>query len=217
MNRRDFLKATAATATALAGPCFRVARAQSRKDTLLTVSGAAQQPDIMGLGTNRPGYEASWSTYDRLVTFGSKPDANGVDHYDYTKIEPELAESWDLSDTSMTFKLRSGAKFHDRAPVTAQDVKWPFDRAVAVGGFPTFQMAAGLLQKPEQFVAVDGLWRQVAMSTLASLRRSSPRRTTLPQKSSRAQAQRGLSQPKVTRNRPSGARALHGRHAEPGC
>jgi peptide/nickel transport system substrate-binding protein len=34
-------------------------------------------------------------------------------------------------------------------------VKWSFDRAVTVGGFPTFQMAAGSLEKPEQFEAVD--------------------------------------------------------------
>jgi peptide/nickel transport system substrate-binding protein len=45
--------------------------------------------------------------------------------------------------------------FHDGTPITAKDVKWSFDRAVTVGGFPTFQMAAGSLQKPEQFVAVD--------------------------------------------------------------
>jgi peptide/nickel transport system substrate-binding protein len=123
---------------------------------LLTLSESGPNNlDIMGVGTNRPGYEASWNSYDRLVTFGAKRDANGVDHYDYTKIEPELAESWDLTDTSVSFKLRSGAKFHDGTPVTAHDVKWSFDRAVTVGGFPTFQMAAGSLQKPEQFVAVD--------------------------------------------------------------
>jgi ABC-type transport system substrate-binding protein len=39
--------------------------------------------------------------------------------------------------------------------VTAHDVKWSFDRAVSVGGFPTFQMSAGSLEKPDQFVAVD--------------------------------------------------------------
>ncbi|HEU0203373.1 MAG TPA: ABC transporter substrate-binding protein, partial [Burkholderiaceae bacterium] len=47
------------------------------------------------------------------------------------------------------------AKFHDGTPVTAKDVKWSFDRAVTVGGFPTFQMKAGSLEKPEQFVVVD--------------------------------------------------------------
>ena len=39
--------------------------------------------------------------------------------------------------------------------MTAQDVKWSLDRAVSVGGFPTFQMKAGSLEKPEQFVVVD--------------------------------------------------------------
>jgi peptide/nickel transport system substrate-binding protein len=46
---------------------------------------------------------------------------------------------WDVTEMSATFKLRAGAKFHDGTPVTARDVKWSFDRAVKVGGFPTFQ------------------------------------------------------------------------------
>src|SRR6266851_2270530 len=157
MRRREFLKATtAATAAAVAAPYVSPARAQARNDTLLTLSESGPNNlDIMGVGTNRPGYEASWNTYDRLVTFGVKKDANGVDHYDYTKIEPELAESWDIGDMSATFKLRKDATFHDGSPVTAKDVKWSLDRAVTVGGFPTFQMGAGSLTKPEQFVVVD--------------------------------------------------------------
>jgi len=157
MRRREFLKATsAATAAAVTAPYIRSARAEGRNDTLLTLSESGPNNlDIMGVGTNRPGYEASWNTHDRLVSFGVKSDANGVDHYDYTKLEPELAESWDLRDMSVTFTLRQGAKVHDGTPVTAQDVKWSFDRAVTVGGFPTFQMKAGSLEKPEQFVAVD--------------------------------------------------------------
>src|SRR5687767_1460056 len=96
MKRRDFLKATtaAAASAAVGAPYISPAGAQARKDTLLTLSESGPNNlDIMGIGTNRPGYEASWNTHDRLVTFGSKPDANGVDHYDYTKIAPELAES----------------------------------------------------------------------------------------------------------------------------
>ena len=51
--------------------------------------------------------------------------------------------------------MRRDATFHDGAAVTAEDVKWSLDRAVTVGGFPMFQMAAGSLKKPEQFVVVD--------------------------------------------------------------
>ncbi|MGE3931826.1 MAG: ABC transporter substrate-binding protein [Rhodospirillaceae bacterium] len=154
MKRRDFLKTSAVAAAAASMPAS--ARAQGRKDTLLVVSEAPPNSmDIHGVGANRPSYMASWNAYDRLMTFGVKKDANGVDHYDYAKLEPELAESWDLKPTSVTFKIRRNAKFHDGTPVTAGDVKWSFDRAVSVGGFPTFQMKAGSLEKPEQFVVVD--------------------------------------------------------------
>ena len=42
----------------------------------------------------------------------------------------------------------------DGSPITAHDVKWSFDRAVSVGGFPTVQMKAGSLERPEQFEVV---------------------------------------------------------------
>src|ERR1700674_4415244 len=157
MRRRDFLKrTTAAAAGAVAAAYVHPARAQTRKDTLLTVSESGPNNlDVMGVGINRPSAEASWNTYDRLVTYGVKKDENGNDRYDFTKIEPELAESWDFGDMSVTFKLRKDAKFHDGTRVTAKDVKWSFDRAVTIGGSATFQLAAGSMQKPEQFVAVD--------------------------------------------------------------
>jgi len=157
MKRRRFLKgATTAAAGAIAAAYIRPTAAQGRGNTLLTLSELGPNNlDIQGVGTNRPGYEASWNTYDRLVSYDLTKDENGNDHYDYTKFVPELAESWDLTDTSVTFKLRKDAKFHDGTPVTAQDVKWSFDRAVTVGGVPTFQFKAGSLEKTEQFVVVD--------------------------------------------------------------
>ena len=157
LSRRRLLAGTAAVGLAsLAAPFVRTAGAQSRKETLLAISeNGPNSLDIHGVGTNRPGYEASWNVYDRLMSYGVKTDANGNAHYDYAKLQPELAEEWDAGDMSATFKLRKDATFHDGTPVTAADVKWSLDRAVTVGGFPTFQMAAGSLEKPEQFVAVD--------------------------------------------------------------
>ena len=113
--------------------------------------------DIHGVGANRPSYQASWNLYDRLLTYGVKTLPDGSKMYDYSVLKPELAESWQVAPDGMsvTLKLRRDAKFHDGTPVTAKDVKWSFDRAVTVGGFPTFQMKAGSLEKPEQFVVVD--------------------------------------------------------------
>lgn len=167
MKRRDLLKGGAAVVAgaALAGTSQStrsapVLLAQANSDTTLRVVRGGGFPnglDLHKVGTNRPAYGAAWNLYDRLMTFGTKTLADGSKSYDYTVLEPELAESWEIAEDglSVTFNLRRDATFHDGTPVTANDVKWSFDRAVSVGGFPTFQMKAGALESPDQFTVVD--------------------------------------------------------------
>ena len=147
MKRRDFVKSMTALAAGSLLPAPAVwspAAAQARRETLLVVTEYGPNNfDIHGVGTNRPGYEVSWNCYDRLMTHGKKTLADGVESYDRDTFEPELAEDWNATATSVTFKLRKDATFHDGTPITTKDVKWSFDRAVTVGGFPTFQMKAG--------------------------------------------------------------------------
>ncbi|MCW5632537.1 MAG: ABC transporter substrate-binding protein [Rubrivivax sp.] len=164
MHRRDFLStalshgaAGSLAAGTLALPA--TAQAQARPKDVLIVANefGPNSLDIHTVGANRPAYGVSWLAYDRLMTYGKKTLPDGRITYDRNKLEPELAESWQVAPDgkSVTFKLRRNAKFHDGTPVTAKDVKWSFDRAVSVGGFPTFQMAAGSLERPEQFEVVD--------------------------------------------------------------
>jgi peptide/nickel transport system substrate-binding protein len=159
MKRRQFLKSmTAAAAGSLlpAPALLSSASAQARKETLLLITeNGPNNLDIHGLGTNRPGYEASWNCYDRLISHAKKQLPDGSMSYDRDNFIPELAEEWQTGDMSVTFKLRKNAKFHDGTPVTAKDVKWSFERAITVGGFPTVQMKAGSLEKKEQFVVVN--------------------------------------------------------------
>jgi peptide/nickel transport system substrate-binding protein len=158
MRRRDFLKSASALAAggALSVPAiWSPAKAQSRQETLLIVSESGpNNVDIHGVGTNVPGYEVSWNCYDRLISHEMKT-VNGTPYYDKDKFKGELADDMNVGEMSATFKLKKNAAFQDGAPVTAKDVKWSLDRAVSVGGFPTFQMGAGSLTKPEQFVVVD--------------------------------------------------------------
>ena len=150
MKRRDFLKSTAAVAGAsmVSAPAiWSPAKAQSRQETLLIVSESGPNNiDIHGVGTNVPGYEVSWNCYDRLISHEMKT-VNGVPYYDRDKFKMELAEDMNVGPMSATFKLKKNATFHDGTPVTAKDVKWSLDRAVTVGGFPTFQMGAGSLDQ----------------------------------------------------------------------
>jgi peptide/nickel transport system substrate-binding protein len=154
MDRRDFIT----TGTAL-GVLPLAAHAQNRPKDVLVVANSSgpNSLDIHTLGANRPSYGVSWLVYDRLMSHGKKTLPDGRVTYDRDKLVPELAESWKIAPDGMsvTFKLRKNATFHDGTPVTAKDVKWSYDRAVAAGGFPTFQMRAGSLEKPEQFVVVD--------------------------------------------------------------
>ena len=122
---------------------------------LIVSEGGPNNLDIHGIGTNVPGYEVSWNCYDRLISHEMKSGPGGVPYYDRDKFKGELADDMKIDDMSVTFKLKKNAKFHDGTPVTAKDVKWSLDRAVSVGGFPTFQMSAGSLTKAEQFVVVD--------------------------------------------------------------
>src|SRR5512138_982116 len=64
-------------------------------------------------------YMVLYAVHDALV----KPMPAGM-------TTPSLAESWNESKDHLTytFTLRKNAKFHDGSPVTAEDVKFSFER-----------------------------------------------------------------------------------------
>jgi peptide/nickel transport system substrate-binding protein len=156
IDRRGFLKSSAILGAGILGsrPVF----AQARNEGLTVVQELGPNSlDMHGVGSNQTVNGLSWNCYDRLLSYAVKTLPDGTPSYDRAKLAPELAESWQEASDGMscTFKVRKDAVFHDGKPVTAQDVKWSFDRAVSVGGFPTFQMSAGSLEKRDQFVALD--------------------------------------------------------------
>lgn len=156
ITRRNFLASSAALAGSVS--FARVFPAEAAADTMVIVYGQTiNSLDLHRTGTNRASYQIAVNCYDRLVTFGTKTLPDGSRSYDYATIEPELAESWTISDDGLviTFKLKPNAVFQDGSKVTADDVKWSFDRAVTVGGFPTTQMRAGGLVRPDQFEVAD--------------------------------------------------------------
>jgi peptide/nickel transport system substrate-binding protein len=70
-------------------------------------------------------FTAPRNVYDHLTTYNSS---------DASKILPALALAWtNDSKNSWTFKLRSGVKFHDGTPFSADDVKASLDRMLKIG------------------------------------------------------------------------------------
>lgn len=93
-----------------------------KRDQLLVVDGGeSDNPD-----ENDPATSISSSlfhlTFSGLVTY----DAN-------MNLIPDLAQSWDVSDDGMvyTFHLHPEAVFHNRRPVTADDVVYSWERAAS--------------------------------------------------------------------------------------
>lgn len=160
MDRRNFIR-TAGAAGLGAGmlPFLKAlpASAQAADTVVVAIGNTINSLDLHRSGTNRPSYQVTVNIYDRLLTFGTKKMPDGSLSYDYNTLKGELAESWTVAPDGMSvdFKIKPNAKFWDGAPVTAEDVKWSFDRSLALGGFPATQMKAGSLEKPEQFEVVD--------------------------------------------------------------
>jgi len=81
--------------------------------------------------------------FNRLVRLNSKGE-----------IEPDLAESWDIYPDGLiyTFHLRKGARFHDGAECTADDVKFTYDKITDPGTDSPFRHN---LEPASGFQAVD--------------------------------------------------------------
>jgi len=81
-----------------------------------------------------------YQNYGRLLVFSALTayDAN-------LNLIGDLAESWELQDTSWVFKLRSGVTWHDGTPFTADDVKYTVEHILdpATGSFLTAQIGDG--------------------------------------------------------------------------
>lgn len=156
MKRRDFIALSGALGASFVLPA-KWAHAQSREDSLRVLSeGAANSFDSFSPGVNRNSIQITWNIYDRLVKFAYKMRPDGVAYYDYFDIEPELAETFVISDDkkSITFHLRENATFHDGTPVTAADVKFSLDRVVS-SPIGKSQFSTGSMTDPAQFVVVD--------------------------------------------------------------
>jgi peptide/nickel transport system substrate-binding protein len=96
------------------------------------------------LGKTTPNLDGLALGYESLVNFKTGPDVK----FEEMIIEPELAESWEVSPDAraFTFHLRKGVKFANLPPVqgrelTSADVKWSFEYWARIGEFTSLPPA----------------------------------------------------------------------------
>jgi peptide/nickel transport system substrate-binding protein len=91
-------------------------------------------------GTLKAAFQNEWAGLDphTVSSYSSYQILNnvleGLTYYDdELNLVPWLAESWEQSEDGLTwtFKLRHGVKFHNGREMTAEDVKWSFERLIA--------------------------------------------------------------------------------------
>ena len=99
---------------------------------MIFTTGVIAQKNIVGMSLNQeistidPSKTTDWTEsmvivnlYDSLVT----PNPDGT-------MAPLIAEDWDYTEDGLnyTFDIKKGIKFHDGSELTAEDVKFSFDR-----------------------------------------------------------------------------------------
>jgi peptide/nickel transport system substrate-binding protein len=147
MTRRELLRAAGAvTVIAACAPTAPVTQPSATQKpagatgTLTFLWGGDTDKLDPPAMTTQEGFIATTALYEGLVRY--KPNS--------TDVEPALAERMpDVSSDGLayTFHLRSGIKFHDGSPLTAEAVAFSFDRSInkdnplfkeaqSAGGFP---------------------------------------------------------------------------------
>lgn len=116
LDRRGFLKTSAATAMAATLPLGGAAMAQPKRGGHIRVGkGHGQTTDTLNPGTWDNGYMIALSQAIHGYISEFAPDGS---------IKPNLAESWEASDdaSEWRFKLLKGAQFHSGKEMTPEDV-----------------------------------------------------------------------------------------------
>jgi peptide/nickel transport system substrate-binding protein len=144
MKRRTLITGVAGGGAALAMP--RLASAQRGGRRILVVASGADVPDLdPHLGTGYAPAAFYRNLYETLVRVEGNPP----------RVIPMLAESWTTSPDGMeyTFKLNPAAKFNDGSPITAEAIRYSFNRALRLGRGNAWMISGALNQ--DSITAVD--------------------------------------------------------------
>jgi peptide/nickel transport system substrate-binding protein len=163
-DRRQLLKLTSALAGIAVMPrILSVPQAFAQAGSTLVIAAPATPQSLdcnfdVSLGT----FEAIAALYDGLLGFAKVPD-QGVpsalredtayypDKAGNVNMVGKLAESWELdpSGKRAVFKLREGVMSNWGNELTAEDVRWTWNRAFELGALGAFYTAVSGLKRPE--------------------------------------------------------------------
>ncbi len=115
-------------------------------------------------------YDATANLYEPLITQKLEDRGNG-EYVGLLEFVGAGAESFEVSEdgTVFTFHIRDGAMFADGTPITAQDYKYTFDRAMLGPGYITLLTPFMAVTDPDQIQVLDDRTLQITTSQPAGL------------------------------------------------
>jgi peptide/nickel transport system substrate-binding protein len=168
-TRRSVLKWTSAMAGMAVMPRLLAMPAHAQGVSTMVIAAPATPQSLdsnfdVSLGT----FEAIAALYDGLLGYNKIP-YDGMDDvmHEDTSFNPDtqgnvnmvgkLAESWELdpSGKRVVFKLREGVKSNWGNELTAEDVRWTWNRAFELGGLGAFYTSVSGLKRPEDIRVED--------------------------------------------------------------
>jgi peptide/nickel transport system substrate-binding protein len=167
VSRRSFIRASAAfglSATTLSGLLAGCgASPEGPSDSgggkgsklAIGVNADADTVDPQAFKTI-PGYYMLANLYDQLIDLEAQPQ-KGALVAEGTTTAPMIASSMDVSNdrTKLTFKLAPNAKFSDGTPITAEDVKYTFQRGIEGEQYTNLVMSMLTLSKTSNIKIED--------------------------------------------------------------
>src|SRR5215831_8188916 len=168
LHRRDVLRGGASLAAAAGLPGGLVGTATAAANTLVIAAPATPQSLDCNFDVSLGTFDAIAVLYDNLLEFKKIPDPqqpgafreDTADHRDLPgglAIQGKLAESFELDPGGkfIRFQLRRGIKSNWGNELTADDVKWTWDRKFALGAIGAFYVSTLGLENKDS-VKVEG-------------------------------------------------------------
>ncbi len=116
------------------------------------------------------GYDATANLYEPMIAQVLEPRGDG-EFVGLNQFEGAVAESFDVSadGTVFTFHLRPDAKFADGTPITANDYKYTFDRAMMGPGYIGLLTPFIALESADNVRVVDDYTLEITTARPAAL------------------------------------------------
>jgi peptide/nickel transport system substrate-binding protein len=123
-----------------------------QQNIVAAVSG--DPPGLDPVSTYASGYNIIPAVYSSLLTH-EVDETSGM--YIYEKVICRLCDSYDIAsdDKSITFNLKHGLTFSNGSALTAEDIRWSFERTWNAPGYGKNQLQAGAINDPNQVQVID--------------------------------------------------------------